>query len=55
MSESKSPQIMIDWASRRIYCETCNEWVNGENLLINGNHIMPDINGTKSNHTVWER
>lgn len=46
-------QIMINWAERLIWCNTCARWVAARHILIDGSHDdFP--RGERSAHKIWE-
>lgn len=49
-----TPQLMIDFEGRRVFCESCDTWIHADQLRLTGHHEMPNVDG-KSTHRVWER
>ena len=50
----KPPQLMINWEERKIFCESCNTWIDASKIRIDGRHDLTGINDPSA-HTMWER
>lgn len=53
MAKTPRQRLMIDFATRRVWCFVCSDWVPAHSLLIDGTHDVNQKGGpVPSNHTV---